>query len=172
MKNYVKRLLPLSVLFHVLLLVGIGMTALSAQSCVSKKEALHKTQSAHFDSIATEALQVKLIGIPEQKVKMNVSLQSLRELPQGASFNKKEGRAEIHIRSDGDSLIVEATCDSLMQQCEMYYNELVRIRSDTANEIKEKKQTVNPLRLCASSLMVGFVLGMLVLVIIKSKFRI
>ena len=61
----------------------------------------------------------------------------LTELPPGAGYSARDGRAAVSVRrtEDGD-IEVTATCDSLARLVIVMEEELTRIRSETAAEEK------------------------------------
>lgn len=53
-------------------------------------------------------------------------------------FSKRSGQATVNVtRISGDSIEVTATCDSLARQVILLTEELVRIRNETSEEVKE-----------------------------------
>ncbi|RGS35975.1 hypothetical protein DWX97_14460 [Bacteroides cellulosilyticus] len=56
----------------------------------------------------------------------------------GTGFSKRSGQATVNVsRISGDSIEVTATCDSLARQVILLTEELVRIRNETSEEVKE-----------------------------------
>lgn len=53
---------------------------------------------------------------------MTIPLTNLRDLPQGASYTQRKGRAQVTIRTLHDTLYLDASCDSL-QQLVTYYQQ-------------------------------------------------
>lgn len=53
---------------------------------------------------------------------MTIPLTHLRDLPQGASYHQQQGRAHLRVRTLRDTLLIDASCDSL-QQLVTYYSQ-------------------------------------------------
>jgi hypothetical protein len=105
-------------------------------------------------------------------VNLTVPVQNLLDLPAGASFSEKSGRANVSVKKDGDSIRIVASCDSLQALCEYYERELTLIRSDTLNEQKEVKKEVStgiqsPLKL----VLIGFIAGIVITISIFIKLK-
>lgn len=100
---------------------------------------------------------------------MQIATENLRSLPPGASFTAKEGRANIDIRREGDSIVITAVCDSLQREVEKLYAELdrTRIRSDT--EVVETKKSVSPVRIFSYGCLAGFLFTIILLLLFKQK---
>ena len=70
--------------------------------------------SQHLDSISerVEVLQTPVI-LPETKATLSLPLSTLLDLPEGAGFHSRQGKTHIALTRRGDSLLAEATTDSL-----------------------------------------------------------
>ena len=99
-------------------------------------------------------------------------------LPQGASYHAKSGRASLDV-SRGDNpgtVYVYASCDSLEQQV-MYFERLSEDYRKEAEQLKKNtelvKNTAVPVwKYTLYSFMVGMVLGLIVMIIITKKYQI
>lgn len=60
--------------------------------------------------------------MPESRVEMRISVDSLLKLPQGATYHRKSGQARAEVSIRGDTIYVTGTCDSLARQVEYYEN--------------------------------------------------
>lgn len=60
--------------------------------------------------------------MPESRVEMRISVDSLLKLPQGATYHRKNGQARAEVSIRGDTIYVTGTCDSLARQVEYYEN--------------------------------------------------
>lgn len=60
--------------------------------------------------------------VPESRVEMRISVDSLLKLPQGATYHRKSGQARAEVSIRGDTIYVTGTCDSLARQVEYYEN--------------------------------------------------
>jgi hypothetical protein len=115
---------------------------------------------------------MKTIPIPEAKVNLIIPIQNLLDLPAGASFSDKSGRANVSVQKDNDTIRITASCDSLQALCEYYERELMRIRSDTSSKQKEVKKEVStgvqsPFKL----VLIGFIAGIIVTIIVIIKIK-
>lgn len=99
---------------------------------------------------------------------MQIATETLHSLPSGASFTAKEGRANIDIRREGDSIVITAVCDSLQREVEKLYAELdrTRIRNDT--QVVETKKSVSPVRIFCYGCFTGLLLTIILLLLIKN----
>ena len=64
---------------------------------------------------------VRRESIPADTVRLTVSPDRLRQLPNSAAFRSRKGRAAVELKKDrSGNIVVYATCDSLQQLCEYY----------------------------------------------------
>lgn len=114
-----------------LLCVATMLIALCATSCSgSKRTAEHEQHSraavaAHADSLQTAAIARQTIirtnsPVAADSLSMAIPMQNLRNLPAGAGWSKRKGRANLHLRVVHDTLLVDASCDSLQRLVELY----------------------------------------------------
>lgn len=59
-------------------------------------------------------------GIAAESARLEVLIQSLRDLPDGAGYAAKEGRAGVEIRKNGDHIEVTGRCDSINRLYQYY----------------------------------------------------
>ncbi len=59
-------------------------------------------------------------GIAAESAKLNVPIQSLRDLPDGAGYTAKDGRAGVELRKEGDNITVTGRCDSISRLYHFY----------------------------------------------------
>ena len=64
---------------------------------------------------------------------MGVAVESLLELPAGASYRAKSGQAGAEVTVINDTVYVTATCDSVMREVELY-EELYHAARDALEE--------------------------------------
>lgn len=132
--------------------------------------------------------------VPAQEAALTIPFQNLLDLPEGAGYRHRDGRASVDIRRQGDSLAVTGHCDSLMRRClfyeeevfrrqvredsllqtvEFYKQELVRIRSETEQDITEVetefKQRFNPIKIALIAFIAGMASGIVLTVLIKRR---
>jgi hypothetical protein len=106
---------------------------------------------------------VKAIPVPAQTASLSIPVKSLYELPPGAVFTAKEGRASVSAGIYGDTIRIYALCDSLQTLVEYYEAEIIRIRGDTETKSFAETETVtstdilSPIKL----LLAGFAAGVL-----------
>lgn len=103
--------------------------------------------------------------IPQERVQLVLPEIHLRNLPLGAVYEKKRGRAGIKIRVHQDTVYISATCDSLQRLCN-YYEERSyywkHVYEQTKNEIiTQREQRNNPIRTTLTAFLIGFVAGII-----------
>lgn len=59
-------------------------------------------------------------GIAAELARLNVPIQSLRDLPDGAGYTAKDGRAGVELRKEGDNITVIGQCDSISRLYHFY----------------------------------------------------
>lgn len=67
-----------------------------------------------------------------ETARLKVPLSSLRDLPSGAEWRSKSGRAEASLRAEGDTVWVDAQCDSLTRLCMVYEKTVERLHAENA----------------------------------------
>jgi hypothetical protein len=99
-------------------------------------------------------------------VNLKVPIQSLLNLPDDAAFTGKNGRANVAVKVQGDTIVVEAKCDSLQALCEYYERELTRIRGDTSDYKSEVEEEVTTgIQSPFKWFSIGFVAGVIITII-------
>lgn len=110
--------------------------------------------------------------VAKEEVRLTIPTASLLELPPSSSFHKRNGRADVEVKREGDSIVVEASCDSLQRLVWWYEAELTRIRIENREKEEtlqaEVKQGINPIKTGIISFIAGFVAG-IVTIIIKRR---
>lgn len=113
--------------------------------------------------------------VPQSLVKMEIPIDSLRKLPHKAEYRAKNGQANAVVQYKRDTIIVYAICDSLKRQCEYYetmattYKEAYEGLQSLVQE--EREQRSNPVKTALISFLVGVVIGILLTIIVKLKFK-
>lgn len=69
-------------------------------------------------------------GIPESEAKVDVPIQNLLDLPDGAGYTAKDGQAQLSVQRYGDNIMIIGKCDSIARQCFFYEREVFRQRSE------------------------------------------
>lgn len=110
------------------------------------------------------------------EVKLEIPMENLLRLPNKAEYRVKNGQANATVKIRNDTVFVDAACDSLQILCDYYeskysqyknnYNELRNMQA----EMSEKRS--NPIKTVFISFFVGVVIGVLLTIIVKLKFRI
>lgn len=113
--------------------------------------------------------------MPESRVEMRISADSLLKLPQGATYHRKSGQARAEVSIRGDSIYVTGTCDSLARQVE-YYEALYHSARDApesyhATVQAETKTRESPLEIFVKGLVLGLVAGISLTNFIKISIR-
>nr|DAU48826.1 MAG TPA: hypothetical protein [Caudoviricetes sp.] len=159
----------------------IAIVALSAASCRSTKTMTAQTEArVERDSAENKLTTTKVVWterVPQDQVHLIIPLDSIGQLPSGASFNNKNGRANVKAslgkQDDKDVIIIDASCDSLQMLC-LYYEEqdtkLTKQNSELSNAIKtEKEQRSNPVKVAIFSFIVGLVSGIVITIKTRKK---
>lgn len=115
--------------------------------------------------------------VPQDQVHLIIPLDSVGGLPSGASFNNKQGRANVKAsvgKQDGkDVIIIDASCDSLQMLC-LYYEEqnkkLTKKNTELSNAIRtEKEPSSNPIKVAIFSFIVGVTSGIIITIKTQKK---
>ena len=161
--------------------VLIGTVVLSAASCRSTKtmttqaEAKVAKDSAENKQTTTKIMWTEKVA--QERVHLTIPLDSIGSMPSGASFVKKQGRANVKAsvgqENGKDVIYIDATCDSLQVMC-LYYEEqnkkLARQNTELSNSIKTaKEQCSNPVKEAIFSFIAGLVSGIIIITIKTRK---
>ena len=76
-------------------------------------------------------------GIPESEAKVDVPIQNLLNLPDGAGYTAKDGQASVSVQRHGDNITVTGKCDSIARQCLFYEREVFRQRSEVISRMEQ-----------------------------------
>ena len=112
--------------------------------------------------------------VPMSQVKISIPMDSLRNLPSGASFQKKSGQANAEVFTQGSDIVVVATCDSLQREvdyyAELYYSTLDELEDlrERSEEREEKECRHTPLLTTILALAAGIIAGTTATLIIKT----
>lgn len=109
-----------------------------------------------------ELLKLDIRQSPGGSVELQVPMGELNKLPKGAVFTEKSGTARATVTIRGDTVYLQAECDSLMQVIADYEGRL-RAEGEFKRELKEDKKDfksfLNPFIWgMVSMLIIGFVL--------------
>lgn len=84
--------------------------------------------------------------IPSSLATLAIPVDSLRRLPTGAVYQKKEGRATASVGINGNTLVVHAKCDSLQQLVYQLEEQLSAQREQTATREEARAPSPTPVR--------------------------
>ena len=144
--------------YALLPLVGTMLIALCATSCSGSKRTVEHEQhsraevAAHADSLQAVAIARQTIirttaSVRADSLSMAIPMWNLRNLPAGAGWSKRKGRANLRLRVVHDTLLVDASCDSLQRLVELYesrtaaYQRQAARNALLASQEKERRKT-------------------------------
>ncbi len=106
--------------------------------------------------------------VPESKVDMVISVDSLLKLPEGAVYRESKDRAHVEATHRGGVIYITGTCDSLQRQVE-YYESLYHTARDALEQTEqslrqEKEKKTKPswfilLLECSTGIIIGIALA-------------
>ncbi len=162
------------------MIAAMLMSALSVISCSSTRKTVSEVsatvQTAETrDTTAVAIKQIRWETVPESRVEMAVSVDSLLKLPAGAAYTKRSGQANIKVAAHGDTVYITGTCDSLQRQVE-YYEALYHTARDALEQHEsqnqqERKQRTNPANIALAFFITGLFSGSITTIIIITKRR-
>lgn len=176
MRNFTRHLPGWSVLCHVLLLAVIGLTALSAVSCRTQRTVERATIRA--DTLSQghteyETLETVTQAVSGDSVSLEIPMEVMQSLPDGASFTKKQGRTRVTLKREGASVVAEAETDSVAREVSRYERKArdsLRCSGTSAateSTIKEKSPNSSQ----AFWVLVGIAGTICVIIVIKTTFK-
>lgn len=109
--------------------------------------------------------------LPPDTVRITIPAARLAELPPGASFHGRSGRASVDISRKGDTLRVYASCDSLQALCHYYERTSAawQERYEQAEALleEERERRTSPVTAFYIGFLAGILLSILLYIIIK-----
>lgn len=66
--------------------------------------------------------------VPEESAMATIPTSSLLDLPDGAKFGARNGRASVEAERQGDEIVVRGKCDSIARRCTYFENSVFRQR--------------------------------------------
>ncbi len=81
-----------------------SLASLQMKTATAKEFALTESQTT---------LAIGSEGIAEESATLDVSILTLRDLPEGAGYTAKDGRAGVELRKEGDNIKITGRCDSI-----------------------------------------------------------
>lgn len=127
---------------HSLTVAGIKETAVEAsekQSAVIARK-IREQQQDRTTTVLTREV------IPSSETKVDIPVQNLLELPEGAGYTSKEGQVSVNVQKLGNKISVTGKCDSIARQCLFYENEVFRQRG----EVDSLRQVISRLEATSS----------------------
>lgn len=112
--------------------------------------------------------------IPKSEVSLTLNLDSLLDLPSGASYHAKSGRTNLDVSKGTKSgtIVVYASCDSLQRLVD-YYERLSAEYKKTIDrqreEVKEEKKPLNTWWKILTALAAGLLAGIVITLKIKRR---
>lgn len=167
-----QRLSKLSMIAAMLMSVLSVTSCSSTQKTVSEASATVRTAETR-DTTAAAIRQIRWETVPESRVEMAVSVDSLLKLPEGASYSKRNGQANIKVAAHGDTVYITGTCDSLQRQVE-YYEALYHTARDALEQQheqyqQERKQRTSLAKIALAFFIAGIISGAITTIIIITK---
>lgn len=113
--------------------------------------------------------------MPESKVSLQISVDSLLRLPEGAAYRKSHDRAHVEATQKGGVIYITGTCDSLARAVE-YYEALYHTARDALENYREETEHAEAdrtpaWRICATGLAVGWLAGIATTIYMITKTR-
>lgn len=98
---------------------------------------IHQVAEAEYNALTSELMQNESTivrqetteGIAAQEVRMTIPTQNLLDLPEGAQYSDRNGRASVAAKRCGGNLIITSHCDSIARLCKIYEATVFRQRS-------------------------------------------
>jgi len=87
------------------------------------------------------------VTVPMSSVSLTISTDSLRSLPNGASYSERSGQASVKVTrraataEEPEYIYVFASCDSLELQCERYERQIRNLRSEYSKRERDMQRS-------------------------------
>lgn len=199
------RLLAFAKLLTVPTVAVTVMTALFLSGCatprkiVSSAMAEQEREASRTGSVrhlsgdsASEVTEIRTeaVSVPKSEVKLTIATDSLRKLPVGAVWREHSGQASVEVSrkaataTEPERIVVYASCDSLLLQCERYERQMRNLRfvnSELLSDIQSSRSSSqnteaeekppNAIGTALKWLPFGIIIGMLITVTILSNLK-
>lgn len=126
------------------------------------------------DSTVQEIRTVTAEPVPASEVSLTLNTDSLLDLPAGASYHARSGRANVNVSKGKDpgTIVVYASCDSL-QRLVCYYERLAGEYKASlerqSEEVKEEKKPPHVWWKILTALSAGLLAGIVITLKIKRR---
>lgn len=157
------------------------LIVLSLPGCASKKQITQSEATEERvaiverrDSAWRETRQTTHVRVPESTAQMKIAASDLLSLPEGATYQKKEGRATIRAETRGDTVYIAGVCDSLAREVEryelLYHSARDALHAAQEQHAEEAKETKGGYTLwdMATATATGTGLGIVITIIIET----
>lgn len=132
--------------------------ALFVSGCKSTRET---TISSVTDLLAWDRkVTATLATIPSSLATLRVPIDSLRRLPEGATYTQKEGQATASVGLEGETIVIHAGCDSLQALVLSLEERLSRAQEELANTLKVKEPPDIPFWTTLKGYLTGVLAGL------------
>lgn len=101
-----------------------------------------------------------LATIPSSLATLRVPIDSLRRLPEGATYTQKEGQATASVGLEGETIVIHAGCDSLQALVLSLEERLDRAQEELANTLKVKEPPDIPFWMTLKGYLTGVLAGL------------
>lgn len=115
--------------------------------------------------------------VPMSEVQLTLDTDSLLDLPAGASYHAKSGRANLDVRNGEKpgTIVVHASCDSLQRLVD-YYERMAGLYKQSYDEAmqateEEHKQHGCPVRACIIAFLAGVATGIILTILTKKIWK-
>lgn len=101
-------------------------TQLEVQAAAARDVQHHAQEQMQAEQTTTR--QEYAEPVPEESATATIPTSSLLNLPDGAKFGARNGRASVEAERQGDEIIVRGKCDSIARRCTYFENSVFRQR--------------------------------------------
>ncbi len=155
----------------------IVTAVLFVSGCASIRKSVtarEETRAESRDSTVRELRLKTAEAVPKSEVSLTLITDSLLDLPAGASYHAKSGRANLDVRggSAPGTIVVHASCDSLQRLVDYYERqsgEYKAILERQTEEVKEKKKPPGAWWKIPATLAAGLLAGTVITLKIKKR---
>nr|DAK01581.1 MAG TPA: protein of unknown function (DUF883) [Caudoviricetes sp.] len=134
------------------------IAVLLATSCRTTREDISVRAA---DSLRWERkVTATLATIPSSLATLRVPIDSLRRLPEGATYTQKEGQATASVGLEGETIVIHAGCDSLQALVLSLEERLDRAQEELANTLKVKEPPDIPFWMTLKGYLTGVLAGL------------